>query len=579
MATKSEPRMRYKVVSQEKADGATYTPRLLADFVASQIVLQADASPVDGPLRVLDPAVGDGELLLSLLRQLDEAVLQRVEVHGFDTNAEALDQAASRLSQLFPEVTFHFTHESFLEHVLENYGVDDSSSLFPVSSGASFDFVIANPPYVRTQIMGTDQAQALARQFGLSGRVDLYQAFLIGMAQVMRPGTIAGIIVSNRFMTTKSGSAVRQAIQKCFQIRHVWDLGDSKLFDAAVLPAVLLLEKRLGRDSEPSRFTSLYETTDAATQRATNVITALSHTGTVEIDDGRRFAVKQGHLTKTNESDAVWRVACDVSDSWLEQVLSRTWGTFRDIGKVRVGVKTCADKVFIRRDWSSLPLNARPELLRPLITHHIARCFRAETTDTPWQIIYPHESVSGGRRAIDLAKYPQSLRYLEQHRSVLEDRKYVLDAGRQWFEIWVPQDPARWAEPKLVFRDISEKPTFWIDTEGSIVNGDCYWLACDERANDDLLWLACAVANSTFIEAFYDHRFNNKLYSGRRRFITQYVEQFPLPNPELAESRRIIDAAKQLFERADHPETVTLRHELDRLIWSAFGLPIKEIAG
>ena len=258
MPTVLKPRMRYKVVSQEKADGATYTPRLLADFVASQIVLQASASPVDGPLRILDPAVGDGELLLSLLQQLDAAVLQRVEVHGFDTDAAALDQAAARLNQLFPEVAFQFSHESFLDHVLENYGVDNSSSLFPVASGASFDFIIANPPYVRTQIMGTDQAQELARQFGLSGRVDLYQAFLIGMAQVMRPGAISGIIVSNRFMTTKSGSAVRQAIQKCFHIRHVWDLGDSKLFDAAVLPAVLLLEKRLGRESEPSRFTSLY---------------------------------------------------------------------------------------------------------------------------------------------------------------------------------------------------------------------------------------------------------------------------------------------------------------------------------
>ena len=97
----------------------------------------------------------------------------------------------------------------------------------------------------------------------------------------------------------------------------------------------------------------------------------------------------------------------------------------------------------------------------------------------------------------------------------------VLDAGREWFEIWVPQDPDRWVAPKLVFRDISEKPTFWIDTTGGIVNGDCYWLAAEKAEDTDLLWLACAVANSAFIEEFYDHRFNNKLYSGRRRFITQ----------------------------------------------------------
>ena len=579
MSTASKPRMRYKAVSREKSDGATYTPKLLADFVASQIVLHASATAELGSVRVLDPAVGDGELLLSLLRQLDDSVLERVEVHGFDTNADALELAATRLRESFPEVVLRFSHESFLEYVLKNYGAEHGSSLFPPTAGAEFDFVIANPPYVRTQIMGAGQAQELARQFGLSGRVDLYQAFLIGMAQVMRSGAIAGIIVSNRFMTTKSGSAVRQAIQRRFQIRHVWDLGDTKLFDAAVLPAVLLLEKRLGRDAEPARFTSIYETTEPATELATGVIAALSHAGTIKLDDGRCFAIKQGRLAQDDESDAVWRVTCDVTDSWLEQVESKTWGTFRNIGKVRVGVKTCADKVFIRRDWMSLPQADRPELLRSLVTHHTARRFRAEATNAPWMILYPHEVVNGVRRAVDLAKFPKSARYLDQHREVLHDRKYVLDAGREWFEIWVPQDPDRWTAPKLVFRDISEKPTFWIDTAGRIVNGDCYWLACDPGVDEDLLWLACAVANSTFIEEFYDHRFNNKLYSGRRRFITQYVELFPLPNPDLAQSRRIVEAAKQLSELADEPVAASLQSELNGLVWSAFGLPIKEVGG
>lgn len=147
MPTKSKSRMRYKAVSQNKADGSTYTPRLLADFVASQIVLQASASIADGTRRVLDPAVGDGELLLSLLQQLSDDVLDRVEVHGFDTNADALDHAAKRLSHSFPEVAFHFAHENFLDHVLKNYGIDHASSLFPVASGVTFDFVIANPPY------------------------------------------------------------------------------------------------------------------------------------------------------------------------------------------------------------------------------------------------------------------------------------------------------------------------------------------------------------------------------------------------------------------------------------------------
>jgi hypothetical protein len=156
----------------------------------------------------------------------------------------------------------------------------------------------------------------------------------------------------------------------------------------------------------------------------------------------------------------------------------------------------------------------------------------------------------GKRCAVNLDRYPNTKAYLERHRERLEKRSYVIEAGRQWYEIWVPQDPLAWRFPKLVFRDIARKPVFWIDEEGSIVNGDCYWMTCEEPANVDLLWLAAAVGNSTFIEAFYDHRFPNKLYAGRRRFITQYVEEFPLPAPDGDIGGAIIKAAKAAYAAA-----------------------------
>jgi len=54
-----------------------------------------------------------------------------------------------------------------------------------------------------------------------------------------------------------------------------------------------------------------------------------------------------------------------------------------------------------------------------------------------------------------------------------------------------------------------------------------------------------AVANSTFAEAFYDYRFHNKLYAGRRRYITQYVKEFPLPDPNTSLAKQIIQATQQ----------------------------------
>ena len=549
----------------------------LAEFVAAQM-LAITRVPECGYLRILDPACGDGALLSALLNALHDDVRRRTEVVGFDTDANAVSATETRLREAFPTVSVHIEPNDFLEYLL---GLDNFGDLLSKQTVKPFDFVIANPPYVRTQILGAKQAQQLAQQFALSGRVDLYYPFLLGISQVLAPKGVAGIIVSNRFMTTKSGQSVRRQLLSRFQLKHVWDLGDTKLFNAAVLPAVLLAVRNGTTGIDVTALSSIYETDETPTAHALDPLAALAFPSgyIVSVPDGRRFRVLHGTLNNGGNSESIWRVATETTDAWLETVNAHTWAPFSRIGKIRVGVKTTADKVFVRSDWDSMPEDERPELLRPLTTRHCARRFKAKIPKEPKQILYPHESSATGRAIVDLSKYPKAARYLERHRATLEARTYVIEAGRLWYEIWVPQDPAAWIDPKLVFLDITERPTFWINTEGTIVNGECYWLRCEGNAHPDLLWLALAVANSTFIEAFYDHRFHNKLYAGRRRFITQYVEHFPLPNPNSELSRSMIEFAKRIYAATPSGEADALARDLDGLVWRAFGLPVEEISG
>jgi hypothetical protein len=116
-----------------------------------------------------------------------------------------------------------------------------------------------------------------------------------------------------------------------------------------------------------------------------------------------------------------------------------------------------------------------------------------------------------------------------------------------------------------------------MDLEGAVVNGDCYWFTSDQGLEGDLLWLALAVANSTFIETFYDHKFHNKLYSGRRRFMTQYVEQFPIPDPKSPLSRRIIHTAKAIYDLVPSVRAQELEQALDTFVSEAFGVDPKKL--
>jgi len=561
--------MRYSLVGEKKEIGAHYTPKLLADFVAENIIAALLDNFEQKRLHVLDPAVGDGELLCSILEVLHNNNIYSSEVSGFDTNQEAICLANERISNAFPSIALSLKNDDFLDYAITK---QKQLSMFEENNLDRYDIVIANPPYVRTQIMGAGKSRKLAQQFNLTGRVDLYHAFIQAIAHVLHPGGIAGIIVSNRFLSTKSGASIRNSIINDFDVLHIWDLGDTRLFKAAVLPAVLLVKKKNGVvPSRTARFTSIYSTNGTPVESTKNIITALNKKGIVKTESGDIFHVKHGKLEYGQNPKKVWRIANEHSENWLATVNSHTAYSFGDIGKIRVGVKTTADKIFIRTDWDDFPDDEYPELLKPIITHHIAQRYKPLSPQKKRKIIYPHIVVQGSRIAVNLNDYPKSSQYLSKYQEILGARSYLAEAGRQWYEIWVPQDPNAWKQPKVVFRDITETPTFWLDFSGSVVNGDCYWIVCKEPQQTELLWLTLAVGNSSFIETFYDHRFHNKLYAGRRRFITQYVKEFPLPDPDTMLARRIIKTTKQIYDLLPSNEVNELEKLLDELVWQAFG--------
>lgn len=553
-----------KSSKERKATGSHFTPLDLAAFVAQEMLKLWQPLPNQHQIRVFDPALGDGELLLAILRNLKEKK-KEILVSGFETDKQAMLSAEERVRCQFPQARIRFHNEDFLDQAIEYLA---PPNLFQNSQPEQFDLVISNPPYVRTQVMGAKKSQILARQFALTGRADLYYAFILAIAPYLNPNGVLGIIVSNRFMTTKSGEIIRKRIQELYDIVHIWDLGDTKLFDAAVLPAVMMLKTKSSGRSNTAVFTSIY-TTDPVNQarKCSNPIEALQFNGYVKTESNGYYKVQNGILDSGSTPQDVWRISTAESRKWLRRVEENTAVTFRDIDKIRVGVKTTADRVFIRSDWDEMPMDERPELLRALTTHHIGKPYRSDIPKT--KILYPHIAINGKRTAVDLSQYPKSKAYLETHRKQLESRKYLIEAGRAWYEIWVPQCPKTWEKPKIVFRDITEHPAFWLDREGTVVNGDCYWISCEEKC--ELAWLALAVGNSSFIECFYDRRFNNKLYAGRRRFLSQYVEKFPLPRSGTPFANQLIKIAKQIFESAPEKPCSDLIAIADDLVWKAFG--------
>ena len=552
-----------KCISITKKTGATFTPSKLANYLSNKLIgYYGDLSKSI----VLDPACGDGSLLISIAEQTDSIE----KLVGFDTNKEYIAQTKKNLTEIGIS-NYKIENEDFLEISNKQNDLFSSNSLSEYA-----DIIIANPPYVRTQNLGSEKSKRIAKDFNLTGKVDLYYPFLIGMTNVLKKGGILGVITSNRYLTTKSGADIRKFLLDNYDILEVIDLGDSQLFDAAVLPAILIGRKKTSKTQLQStcKFVKIYETHDS-TERMTETVGSVydilsnNETGIYRVGE-KMFDYTTGILIHSSNKTDVWKMTNETENKFIDIIHKNTYCYVRDKFKVRVGIKSCADNIFLNPNLNS-DIPSEQELFKPMISRENIRRWRCDSSAL-MKVLYPHYDKNGGRYVYDIDKYPITKEYLLRHKEQLEGRSYLISAGRKWYEMWVPQNPALWKFPKIVFPDISVESQFAYDESGAIVNGNCYWIVAKNDTEKDLLLLIQGVANSELMSAYHDLCFNNKLYSGRRRYLSQYVEKYPIPNPNSGYSKNIVRIVKELNAAKDINSCSALIQKLNENVRLSFGV-------
>ena len=555
-----------------KKTGATFTPKGLSVFLAERIARHCKSTPQI----VLDPACGEGELLIAMADTLSSFGID-FSLTGYDANEQYLSFAKDRMLR-FRNEKKSFIQSDFLQAVDIESGQTsiEFSQKEQSSVNKTYDVVIANPPYVRTQILGAEQAQQLARKFGLKGRVDLYYPFLIAMTESLKEGGILGVITSNRYLSTKGGESIRKFLSENYEIIELIDLGDTKLFDAAVLPAIFIGRKQKTKVPSPAQFMKVYEELNGYKGElisASSIYELLEseQTGYFKVGE-KRYKKSSGILAYKIGSDACWEMLSDGESGWVSKIDKAARYRVEDFFKVKVGIKSTADNVFIGDKWDDMMADKpEDELLKDLISQENIEPWNA-TENFKLKVLYPHVSVDGKKQTVDIERFPRAQNYFLQHEEKLRARKYLIEAGRKWFELWVPHHPDQWKHPKLVFPDISLKPRFYFDSEEKLVNGNCYWISASKESDVEKLFLIQGIANSKLMTKYHDLVFNNKLYSGRRRYFTQYVERYPLPAYPSPEAEDIILIVKKLNHSSSKSEIADLEHTLEIKVAQSFGV-------
>lgn len=213
--------------------GQVATPRSIADWMTAWAC-------ADRPRRILDPAVGEGVFVDTVIDYHRRRGWKRPHIDGCEIDREL----ASRVTASGDLCAVR--HCDFLE------------ADFP----RPFDAVIANPPYVRHH--AHERAERLFAQFDclcgarISRMTNLYGLFLLRIGSLLSPRGRAAVIAPAEWLNADFGVPIKRyllrenAIEAIIHFAHA-----SHVFDGALTTAAIILLRNGRRAGDPIRLAAV----------------------------------------------------------------------------------------------------------------------------------------------------------------------------------------------------------------------------------------------------------------------------------------------------------------------------------
>jgi methylase of polypeptide subunit release factors len=384
------------------------------------------------------------------------------------------------------------------------------------ADGGGFDIIVANPPYVRQELikhLKPDLQKAHPHVY--TGVADLYVYFYSRSLQLLRPGGMLVFISSNKWFRANYGAKLRAHIAAICHIHSITDFGDLPVFESATAyPMIFIAQK--GRHNDPLTYF-----TEPTTLKP-------------PYPDVLAIIREQGnHLPPDALDGSEWRLTDSASAGRLRymRAIGTTLGKYAG-GQIYYGIKTGFNDAFYIDGAIRAQLIAEDprsaEIIKPLALGKDIKRWAIQSKDR-WLIVT--------RIGIDIGRYPAVFKHLKRWQDKLEAR---WDKGDHWWELRACAYYDAFERPKIVFPDIAKEPRFTYDFAHTYLGNTGYIMPVD-----DLFLLG--VLNSKSVEDFYIE-LSAQVRGGYLRFIRQYVEQIPIPNAITADRNAIADLAQKCLD-------------------------------
>lgn len=296
-----------------------------------------------------------------------------------------------------------------------------------------YDFVVGNPPYIRSRRITLKYVKELARDYPaiFSGKADLYIYFIGRAIEWLNQKGRLGFITSNKFLQARYGKKLKTLILQNCLIERLVNFGDSGVFsDVTNYPCIFVLIKGKGLFREP-KYVRVIRSRDQI----------LQHIGT--------------HLSEARYSDEYLDIfklkeAPDQKDRILMpeeeyepylKIERNAESRLRDISDIRMGLHCVPRKLLVINQMKKNELSLEDKVVKPLLEGKKD----VKRWNVSWRclyIVFPYENVDDELISVDLYDYPNLYDYLERHHEVLENRKFyrkkIIEYGKKWYELWNP---------------------------------------------------------------------------------------------------------------------------------------------
>ena len=560
-----------------KSLGEFYTDKRIVEYILDWVGYKPRQTGKSKNLlfdqNLIDPACGAGSFLIPALERyfqdflthhkwISDGILNLVQhkrIVGVDINPFAC--ALSRLGYigfLIPYLARAKLEQGHLP-LISHIPIIQADSLVNAKEQIKdhlYNYVVGNPPYVRIQRLNANGSkQSYLKLFDSAvGRFDLYSLFIERGIQLLKPNGTLGYITSNKFMTTNAGKGIRKVISKKATIKHLFDLSDTKVFTAAVLPCILILEN-CKSEGKTFPFGLLREIRyDRSYRNVEDVFTHLrphipqgfyqekinlTSKSTRKVSFGLRII--QSHKPKENGDS--WHFLSPAEQKVIDAIGANRPVSLGQVALITSGLKTTADSVFIHPMTESFIENQELEkdLIYPFIQASNIDRWRIQWSGTKAKsdtyVLYPHLAQKNKVVPANLDDYPRVGAYLKSHYEKLSKRHYLTESGRKWYEIWVQQRPEMFQQRfKIVTPDIKTRNTFALDTQGKMSGGSCFAILPKNQTKADSYYLL-GLLNSELLEFYHKVEASTFIYAGRYRYWRSYLQDYPIIDCYLGESK------------------------------------------